>query len=244
MNEASPPPAPRLLVTDFDGTLTRRDFYSLFCERHLPTGIAEIWDAYRAGDISHFEGMRRIFAAAAPGEDQLLDITRAAELEPELPAALACLKAAGWDVVVVSAGCSWYIERILRAAGVDLVVHTNPGRVVDGRLLLELPVDSRFYSQTAGIDKAAVVREGLAAGRTVAYAGDGFLDLEAALLAPPALRFARADLAATLKERGEGFQPFERWRDIATTLANPTTKESTRAAAQAAASLGVAAPPP
>jgi len=209
---------PCVLVTDFDGTLTGRDFYQIFCERFMPSGIVEIWDRYRADEISHFEAMRRIFAGAAPGEEALLAIARETKLEPTLKSALANLRRAGWDVVVVSAGCGWYIERILRDADVELVVHTNPGSVDAGRLMLRLPTESPFFSADAGVDKAGVVRWVLESERKAAYAGDGFLDLEAALLVPPELRFARADLAAALTQRGERFHPFQRWKEIADKL--------------------------
>lgn len=209
---------PRVLVTDFDGTLTGRDFYQVFCERCLPEGITQIWDRYRAGEIDHFEAMRRIFASAAPGEEALLEMASQTRLEPELKTCLKNLHGAGWEVVVVSAGSRWYIERILRAAGVDLVVHTNEGKIEKGRLMLTRPEGSPFFSQEAGIDKAGVVRWVQNSGRVAAYAGDGFLDLEASLLVPPQYRFARGDLATALTQRGESFQAFERWKVVAETL--------------------------
>jgi 2-hydroxy-3-keto-5-methylthiopentenyl-1-phosphate phosphatase len=52
----------------------------------------------------------------------------------------------------------------------------------------------------------------------VAFAGDGPPDLQAALLVPPGLRFARGGLAEELRARGEAFQPFSRWSEIAREL--------------------------
>lgn len=224
---SSPPSG--ILVTDFDGTLTRKDYYQVFCERYLPNGIADIWERYRAGHIDHFEAMRSIFAAVAPGEAALLDMTRETGLEPELPRCLDELRAAGWGVVVVSAGCGWYIDHILRGAGVELTVHTNPGEVREGRLEMRRPERSPFSSSYAGVDKAAVVRWAQQEGRMAAYAGDGLLDLEAALQVPPQYRFARADLAQALSKKGEPFQPFERWRDVARALCRVSGVQTTMA---------------
>ena len=62
------------------------------------------------------------------------------ELDPELSSALARLRRSGWDVVVTSAGCEWYIRILLGKAGLDLPVFSNPGRFEEGRgLLMELP---------------------------------------------------------------------------------------------------------
>ena len=55
----------------------------------------------------------------------------------------------------------------------------------------------------------------------MAFAGDGFPDEEAALLVPGSLRFARGDLADVLAQKGEPFQPFDAWSQIARCLLLP-----------------------
>jgi 2-hydroxy-3-keto-5-methylthiopentenyl-1-phosphate phosphatase len=130
------------------------------------------------------------------------------------------LDAAGWDVVIVSAGSTWYIERILERAGVRLTVHSNPGRIVEGAgLAMELPVASPFFSPETGIDKVAVVRDALSRGARVAFAGDGPPDLNCSLLVDDELRFARGWLAVELKRRGRAYRAFNAWSEIASMLA-------------------------
>jgi 2-hydroxy-3-keto-5-methylthiopentenyl-1-phosphate phosphatase len=208
-----------VLVTDFDGTLTDRDFYQLVRERLLPAGTPDFWAAYRRGDISHFEALGAYFEAALPGEERLARLVEDMGLEPELRYGVELLDRAGWRVVVVSNGCRWYIDRLLARAGVELEVHANPGRVVEGRLMMEWPEGTAFPSAQTGISKAAVVRSFLVGGRAVAFAGDGPPDLEPALLVPPQRRFARSHLAEALTESGEAYRSFSRWLEIARTLA-------------------------
>ncbi len=125
-------------------------------------------------------------------------------------------------MVVTSAGCDWYIRILLDQAGVSLPVWSNPGRFEEGKgLLMELPRGSRYFSPTLGVDKAAVVRDGMASGRRVAFAGDGFPDADAARLVPSELRFARGDLAHLLSREGLAFHRFERWSEIAPVLCGP-----------------------
>jgi 2-hydroxy-3-keto-5-methylthiopentenyl-1-phosphate phosphatase len=205
-----------LLITDFDGTLTERDFYQLAVERLVPADLPDHWADYRAGKTTHFDALAAIFASIrATDEQALLAVAHDMGLQPDLATQVGRLRAADWDVAVVSAGCGWYIDRLLAGAGVELVVHANPGGfVLGGGLRMRRPDDPRFRSHELGVDKAAVVRDALRKVPTVAFAGDGYPDLEAARLVAPARRYARGDLAAAAAEEGLTYRSFDRWSDV------------------------------
>lgn len=208
-----------VLVSDFDGTMTRNDFYKLVIDSLLPTDTPDYWAQYRSGSITHFEALRSYFAAIQASEEDVLAVVRRMELDPQLPAAVASLRRAGWRVVVTSAGCAWYIQWLLKSVGLELEVHANPGRFEPGKgLVMEMPTGSPFWSPTLGVDKTGIVRSFLKDGLTVAFAGDGFPDVEPARLVPGDLRFARADLASVLAGENERFHAFESWSDIASRL--------------------------
>jgi 2,3-diketo-5-methylthio-1-phosphopentane phosphatase len=208
-----------VLVSDFDGTMTRHDFYKLAIEKLLPDDIPDYWADYRSGSITHFEGLRRYFAAIRASEAEVLAVVEQMELDANLHAAVTSLKMAGWSIVITSAGCDWYIRKLLAGANVCVEVLANPGRFEAGKgLLMEMPAKSAYWSLNLGIDKAAVVRHYLNEGQTVAFAGDGFPDAEAARLVAADRRFARADLAAVLQSERLAFHPFATWSEIAETL--------------------------
>ena len=213
-------PQPRsVLVTDFDGTITAVDFFRLVVERLLTPGDMVPWEQYRAGTITHFTAVRDIFRRIRAPESEALALLKDMRPDPDLPRYVEALRDAGWHIVVASAGCGWYIDHILRDMGVELEVHASPGVYLEGGPLeMEAPVDSPFFSAETGIDKAAIVRFYLRGGGRVIYAGDGFPDLAPSLLLPPAHRFARSDLAETLRKRSELFNPFAVWSDIARAL--------------------------
>lgn len=208
--------ADAVLVTDFDGTLTDRDFYSLVVERLLPPDAPDHFAAFRVGEVTHFEALRRIFAALADHDEaEVVEVVDAMGLQPDLTGLVARLRAAGWDVVIVSAGCDWYIRHLLDAAGVDIEVHANPGRFVAGRgLVMQRPSEPRFRSEAVGVDKAAVVRDALERYDRVAFAGDGLPDLPAARLVADHRRFGRGDLAEAAAAEGVPTRPFEHWADV------------------------------
>ena len=206
-------------VTDFDGTLTRREFYQLVAGRMPAAEHADFWAAFRAGRMSHAEAMARYCALAGTDEAEVRRLASALEPDPRFGELVLKLNAIGWEVVVASAGCEWYIRVALEAFGVDVAVHSNRGRWAAGRgLVLEVPTGSPFFDPDVGVSKAAVVRDALARADRVAFAGDGVTDVPAALLVEARLRFAKADCAAELDRRGEAYRRFDRWGEVAEAL--------------------------
>lgn len=215
---ASIPSADRalVLVSDFDGTMTRHDFYRMALQHLIPADCPNFWVEYREGRMTHFEALQAYFQTISASESEVLGIVDQMELDPQLPRALAELRSAGWTVVVTSAGCGWYIQHLFNNAGVSLEVYANPGVFVPGEgLRMSLPAEERFRSPTVGVDKAGVVQHWLDQGATVAFAGDGFPDAEAARLVNADLRFARADLAQQMQQDQLAFHPFSVWSEIA-----------------------------
>lgn len=215
-----------LLVTDFDGTLTHTEFYQVAVEDLVAEDISRFWDDYVGGRLSHFDALHEIFARTRGTEEAI--VARARErMGPtaDTVEALRRMRGAGWEVHVVSAGCAWYIERLLGAHGVlDLVqVFANPGVLRrDGALLMQRP-EAGFAHADAnlGVSKASVVRTALRERDRIAFAGDGRPDLEAALLVPPERRFATGWLAEHLSQKGLPFRRFARWEEVAEALLAP-----------------------
>lgn len=208
-----------VLVSDFDGTMASADFYDLAVRELLTPEDIKPWEDFKAGKITHFTAMQRIFSNIYAPEKKVRAVLDDMGLDPHLAESVNALRAKGWDIVVASAGCLWYIDILLKKAGVDLEVHANPGTYAEGGpLRIELPENDPFLSRKTGIDKAAIVQHHLSRGATVAFAGDGYTDLAPALLTPPRLRFARAALADMLAERDETFQAFETWSEVAGSL--------------------------
>ncbi len=215
--------ATSILVTDFDGTITRQDFYQLVASQYMPSTAPDYWAQYAHGELSHFEAMRAFFAHTptdAAALERLLDQT---EPDPQLGSSIASLRANGWEIVIASAGSPWYIDRLLARACVhDVAVHANPFEIETGRgLWIRLPEASPFFSKEVGVDKTAIVSDALNRAATVAFAGDGPPDLAPALLVPPERRYARGWLAGELRRGGYPFRPFRQWGEIARDLLQP-----------------------
>lgn len=206
---------PCVLVSDFDGTMTKTDFFELVRKDVPSVAPRDYWADYVEGRITHFEALAGIFAAIRADVPLMEDVVERMELDPALPAALHRLHENGWEVLVASAGCDWYIKKLLGGANIQVEVHANPGTFApETGLTLTLPTHSPYFSPETGIDKVAIVRAALDRSACVAFAGDGRPDMAPALLVPPERRFARGWLAHNLQKQGHPFQPFESWTDI------------------------------
>jgi 2-hydroxy-3-keto-5-methylthiopentenyl-1-phosphate phosphatase len=208
----------KILVSDFDGTMTERDFFRVALSR-LPPGAAAPWECYEQGLTSHFAALAEIFSGLRVDQREFDALLTEMRVESDLAKTLDRLRQAGWSLVIASAGCVFYIERILHLTGIKAVIHANPGDFIPGQgLIMKPPLQSPFFAAETGIDKAAIVRHNLEQGLDTAFAGDGRPDLAPALLVLPERRFARGWLADELEGRGEPFVRFDRWRDIASRL--------------------------
>jgi 2-hydroxy-3-keto-5-methylthiopentenyl-1-phosphate phosphatase len=213
-----------VLISDFDGTITRNDFYALIADRYMSGDPYDAWRQYRAGEISHFDAMQSFFSHAPEDPLILNRLLNDVNPDPRLAQAAKQLKVNGWDLIIVSAGSSWYIDRILARFGIDAVVHANPGEIKPGQgLVLEAPSQSPFFCPDVGISKSAVVLDAMRRYAAVAFAGDGPPDVAPSLLVPKERRFARAYLAEELARRGEQYQTFTTWAEIVDHLTTETT---------------------
>jgi 2-hydroxy-3-keto-5-methylthiopentenyl-1-phosphate phosphatase len=218
----SPSEVMSILITDFDGTVTRYDFFDLVRKRWPFPRQDDPWEKFVAGQITHFQALAEIFARIRTSKADLLELANSMELDPSFAKSVRELQNRGWEIVVASAGCDWYILFLLNEVKASVLVHANPGVFDPERgLQMSLPEGSRFFSPSTGVNKVEIVRDALSRSDCVAFAGDGRPDLESALLVKPELRFARGWLADALRERSEKFHPFERWPQIADQLQKP-----------------------
>lgn len=208
-----------ILVTDFDGTFTRRDFFDLILERHDPPAGHEAWRRYLAGELTHVEGIGGVFASLRTNEVGADTLVDALDPTPGTAAAVQALQQAGWEVVIASAGCGWYIEKLLARMGLRVTVHACPGAFAPETGLVMTPdrTDPYHHEQFA-IDKPAVVRDALARDPIVAYAGDSNTDRAGCLMIPPGRRFATGWLGRRFAAEGVPHVAFSTWPEIADRL--------------------------
>lgn len=211
-----PCPVQNTFVTDFDGTLTRTDFFQAILERLVDDKLA-IWNRYCQGFITHFEALAGYYRQIRVPESELRALVMELGFPSNFDELVSGLRKKNWDVVIASAGCQWYIDQLVNHSGITPApkIHANWGKYTpESGLVMKLPKSSPYYHPEIGISKASVVKSHMGNNRSVAFAGDGPTDFAPALLVEPHLRFAKGTLARLLSDQGEPFIPFEDWGEI------------------------------
>lgn len=193
--------------------MARQDFYQLV--RKNFTFHEDYWQEYLDGKLTHFEALVRYFRDIRCDKQTIESLLPQMEFDADAPTVIREWESKGGKIVVVSAGCEWYIRKIFEAHHVSLELHANPGSFhPETGLKMELPPHSPYLCLDRGVNKEAVVKDMLKISDYVSFAGDGIPDFEAAMLVAPSRRFARGWLAEHLKKEGHPFQAFDRWSEI------------------------------
>jgi len=198
---------------DFDGTITVEDTGVHLLEQLGADGWRAIDDLYAAGAIGSRECLEREWALLPKDQQALRSAAAEVGLDPGLEPLLACLRARGAEIVVVSDGFGFYAEEVCARLGLPLV--TNAVDWAGGGL--EFPnLDRCCPCSSCGTCKQAPIKEARRRGKTAVFVGDGVSDRKAALLAD--VLFAKGPLAEWCELAGVDHTPFDVLADVQVAL--------------------------
>ena len=207
------------IFVDFDGTITLRDVGDAMFERFGGSRCTESIEEYRQERISAAECFRRESAACGivnlPELDAFLD---AQEIDPTFSPFVHYCTTAEHELVVLSDGMDYYIDRILRRQGLSQV------RFYSNHLRLE-PVDSgtkvRFVPEfpftDEVCDRCACCKRNHMLSMTgdadiIAYIGEGYSDRCPARFAD--LVFAKDELLRYCQGENISYFEYQSFADV------------------------------
>ena len=221
------------LLLDFDGTVTLRDASVQILERYTGDEWKK-WDVLlHGGKIGLQDCIGEQFTIVKASREEMVAFVRK-EVRPR--AGLRdlvdwCRGAGSVDVVITSGGLDYYIEAFLDEHGLGDV----PFRADHAMFFPEvgMVVESGYPSKdcdNCGNCKRQLVEEARAAGKKVAYVGDGIADRCPARAAD--VVFARAGLLEWCKKEGIECIPFDDLNDVRRALSDLVRRSITKVRAR------------
>src|SRR5215469_1773133 len=92
----------KIFVSDYDGTITDKDFCSVLAERYAPADTPDYFAQYRERSDHPFRGNGDVLHVCANRGPQVEELLAALQADPDLGVSAALLQRAGWEVWVVS----------------------------------------------------------------------------------------------------------------------------------------------
>jgi 2-hydroxy-3-keto-5-methylthiopentenyl-1-phosphate phosphatase len=201
-----------LIQCDFDGTITEEDVSFALLDAFAQGDWREWFQHYRQNRISVGEFNTRAFAMVKASKKELLEVVRSkTRVRPGLHELVGYCRSRGFRFVIVSNGLDFYIEAILKDAGLrDIEVYAAKTRFYRRGLKVQyigpdgIPLMSDF--------KEAYAKLFLGQGQRLIYVGNGPSDVAPASLAHHI--FGKDGLLDGCREMNLECTPFNDLKDI------------------------------
>lgn len=208
---------PFVFVSDFDGTLTEKDFYQMIIDDYLGEAGQTLYNEWRQGLHDDKDFLYNIYSSINREEAEILEDILRIEWDESATQFIKQVRENGGEFIILSAGTNYYIDRLLKEKGLsDIKVYSNPGFYKDKGIHLQIDKNNPYYSEKYGIDKAKVIEDLKKQYTHVYYAGDSAPDVPPCQIAD--IAFAKGKLQELLNAEGINFVPVTSYKDIALIL--------------------------
>ncbi len=211
---------PLIFISDFDGTITKKDFYLIMIEKYLSWDYEKkVLERCKTGKITSFDYLNEIMGVVNQTEDQIKKDIDDIEIDEHVIAVMNKVRDAGGDFIVVSAGNSYYVEpSVKKLLGHDIPVYANNGYYKDGGLIMDRENKHPNFCNKFGIDKKKIVDKYKEQYETVIFAGDSSPDYRAGVASH--IRFAKGLMKKYYDRDGIDHIAYETFADIDAELVN------------------------
>ena len=199
-------------ISDFDGTISKKDFYWIIIEKFYPEGY-DLYKRWKNEELEDIEFLSTVFASIDLTKEELSEVIHGIPLDETVFPLIEKVKKAGGDFIILSAGTDYYIHEIIRHYDLpNIPVFSNRGSYENGYIQVYLDEQDPFYSERYGIDKAAVLADLKKQYDHVFYFGDSEPDAHPAKLADH--MFAKDRLINILQEQNVPFEPVDSFAEV------------------------------
>jgi len=201
-------------VSDFDGTLSLKDFYHIVIDKYLGEEGRQFYRNWKKEKKIDVEFLNIIFSQMNKSEEEIFQDILEIPLDPYALEFIEMIQAKGGDFYILSAGTSYYIKKLIAHLGLNnITIFSMDGIYTDGGIKIIPDKSSRYFSPIFGVDKGLFVTDLKKNYEKVFFAGDSEPDKTACKAAT--VGFAKAELLSILEKEGATFIPFYDYSQIA-----------------------------
>lgn len=207
-----------VLISDFDGTISRQDFFYMVTNELLKDkeDALKPWRDYLDGKIKHIDALTGIFSQIHLTDEELDKFISKIEIDKYFYDTVKFCCANGIPVYICSAGTKYYIKKripdILKSYKITLISNDAVYSREKGMTLIPPPENAFFYHPNTGISKEALVLKLKEEGYFTVYAGDGKPDFKSSKIADAV--FAKDILLEMCKTNNIKTEKFDNFNDI------------------------------
>ena len=168
----------KIVICDFDGTITKHDSLDLFLNRYADKSWKDYEKLWFEGKIGSRECIRKQFDLIRGLDNKELDnFLRSVEVDDYFSEFYTKAKAQNIKVAIVSDGFDLFINSILDNYGIsDIEVHTNHLEFRNGEFFMEFTNISDTCKKHSGTCKCKIVNDFKSKHEQLFYVGDGISD--------------------------------------------------------------------
>ena len=202
------------ILSDFDGTITKRDGLYTFIEKYAKGDWQKIEQDWTSGKISSKECLVEEFNLVPDLSEKLIcDFIKTLEIDNNFVDFYKSIKEKNIDFYIISDGIDYFIEKILSKYGLlNLNVISNHGEFVNNDFILTFPNDNINCVNNAGTCKCSVLNNLKKHYKQIYYIGDGVSDYCVAGKAD--VLYAKTRLAEYCQENSINYLEYTNFNDI------------------------------
>ncbi len=202
-----------IIVSDFDGTITKKDSLYDFFETYADNSWLEVEDLWVKNKIGSMECLVREFELVRGLDEKLIDeYTSKIELDSYFKD---FINKNNYDFLIVSDGIDYFINKILEKNNIkNIKIISNHAEFIDNKFVLSFPNKNSKCVNQSGTCKCSVVKDLKQNYDKIIYIGDGQSDFCVADKAD--ILYAKGSLLKYCQNNKINCREFQSFKDIST----------------------------
>ncbi len=201
------------LVSDFDGTLTSKDFYQMIIDDYLGEEGNSLFNEWKENRCNYRELLDRVYSAINRNDRKNLEEVLRIEWDDTANKVIEKVQEAGGEFVILCHGTGYYIKKLLHEKGLFKVkLYCNENGDYDEVKNFNVKEKNLSYLFFAGIDKVKIINYLREKYSYIYYVGDSLADIVPCKIADEC--FAKGALQKMLSDQKVDFIQINNFSDI------------------------------